>query len=141
VTDTGVPLSSTQVKGQNAWALFNLILAIIGIVLALTACIHALVRNTREKREASEGFVPQSERLQRRNRRMLWFVIAVCLGIAGVVVFFLTQDLSSQMVMVDNWTILNAIILVLEIASYVFAFAHSQGTKNTMNPLSVEQNV
>jgi hypothetical protein len=55
---------------------------------------------------------------------------AFILGIAGILVFFLTQDLSLQMGTVDSWTIVNAALFVAEILTLFFFYLSIQKDVN-----------
>jgi len=78
------------------WALVNLILCVIGILIAIITSI----RSVRKKNE----------------RRPPWIAIAVIMGVAGVVVFLLTENMKNPMALFDNWTIVNAILFVIGVA-------------------------
>ncbi|MCL2150333.1 MAG: hypothetical protein FWH51_05380 [Dehalococcoidia bacterium] len=90
---------------METWALLNLILSVLGALLALAGLVWALIRKNKEKKI-----------------RPLWLLMAAILGIAGVVVFIVTQDVSLNMAWVDVWTIVNALILVLGLISLILAF-------------------
>jgi len=49
-------------------------------------------------------------------------VAVIAFAVVGIIVFILTEDMSLPMVLLDNWTIVNAIIFVLGIVSYRFIF-------------------
>jgi protein-S-isoprenylcysteine O-methyltransferase Ste14 len=50
----------------------------------------------------------------------LWAIVAAV--VVGVLVFVFTQDMSLPMGWVDRWTIVNVVILVVEIIVLLFAF-------------------
>ena len=60
--------------------------------------------------------------LVKKNIRPLWILLAVILAVAGVVVFFLTEDMSLPMQWIDIWTIVNAVILLAEIIAVRLVF-------------------
>jgi len=49
-------------------------------------------------------------------KRLLWLLLAVILGIAGAVLFVVTENMNRTVVIADMWTVVNAAILVLCIA-------------------------
>jgi uncharacterized repeat protein (TIGR02543 family) len=120
------------------WALLNLILGVIGVILVVVLVVFVLMwRNKRQKTEqkrsvGSEGNKGQqyavkqgttsAENQKQKQHRTLLFLTAVILGIVGIVVFFLTEDMSRVMGWVDKWTIVNAIIFIVEIIAIVFTF-------------------
>ncbi|MCL2707229.1 MAG: hypothetical protein FWE97_03615, partial [Dehalococcoidia bacterium] len=52
--------------------------------------------------------------------------LSIIAAIAGVIVFILTENMSNPMVLVDRWTIVNAIILVLGAICAVPAFKNKK---------------
>jgi Ca2+/Na+ antiporter len=52
----------------------------------------------------------------------VWLVVALVLAVVGVVVFLFTEDMGLSMGWVDRWTIVNAIIFVVEIVVVLFVF-------------------
>ncbi|MCL2477064.1 MAG: hypothetical protein FWE73_07370, partial [Candidatus Bathyarchaeota archaeon] len=56
----------------------------------------------------------------------------LAMGIAGIIVFLLTEDMSRTMTLVDKWTIVNVIIFAVQIIAIVFVFKH-QKTNNADN--------
>jgi hypothetical protein len=59
----------------------------------------------------------------------MWLIIAVAMGIVGIIVFLLTEDMCHPMCMVDKWTIVNAIIFIVEIIAITFIFKHKKAAK------------
>jgi TM2 domain-containing membrane protein YozV len=59
---------------------------------------------------------------QNKRHRLVWLVTAIAMGIAGVFVFILTQDMTAQIVLVNVWSIVNAVILAVEILAVMFVF-------------------
>jgi uncharacterized membrane protein HdeD (DUF308 family) len=110
----GVPLYGT--KTVETWALLNLIFAVAGIV---TLFVTLIVRARRRKDEddyAEMVYAYDEEELAAsRHRRIKWNVLLVLAAIVGVVFFFLTEDMTRLMVVVDIYTIVNGVLLVLAI--------------------------
>jgi uncharacterized repeat protein (TIGR02543 family) len=141
VTPTSPP---EVVEAVLTWALLNLILSIIGVILAIVLVIFALLwRNKKQKEEQEQqtkqgkakgqqyttttkyganNETEQQKQQKRKQRRTLLLLASVVLGIVGIVVFFLTEDMSRVMAWVDKWTIVNAIILIVEIIAAIFTF-------------------
>ncbi|MCL2140613.1 MAG: InlB B-repeat-containing protein, partial [Dehalococcoidia bacterium] len=91
------------------WALLNLILAITGALVAIGTLVYAFARKN-------------------KNTKMLWLIVSIVLGIAGLIVFFLTEKTGNPMVFMDWWTIVNAVILVLGVIGVKFAFKRKEET-------------
>ncbi|MCL1885919.1 MAG: InlB B-repeat-containing protein, partial [Dehalococcoidia bacterium] len=77
--DTG--RDSTDAK----WALLNLILCCIGAMVAVFILVRASI-------------------LRHKKTNLLWLLLAVVAGIAGVVVFLITENMRNPMTFVDWWT-------------------------------------
>ncbi|MCL2150041.1 MAG: Cna B-type domain-containing protein [Dehalococcoidia bacterium] len=103
-TTATTPLPPTD-DTDETWALLNLIFCVLGALLAVVGIVWAIIR-----RKEDMKIDP------------LWLFITVITGVAGVVVFLLTEDMSLRMAWVDAWTIVNAIILVLGAISFMLAF-------------------
>jgi len=97
---------------EHVWALVNLIFAIAGAILAIVTGI----RSRKQKKQGNDSD------MREKKRRLGWIIAVIVLAVAGIIVFFLTEDMSGKMVFVDRWTIVNAVIFALGIASYVLAF-------------------
>jgi uncharacterized repeat protein (TIGR02543 family) len=131
-----------------AWALVNLILAIIGVIAAIIVTLYAMRKRRNEKEdqdkaydeaqaqnqdrfasEASEENEDDDEN-ERKAKRVLarWLIVAAVLAVISVIVFLLTEDWRNPMILVDRWTIVNAIILLLEIIALRLAFRKKQYT-------------
>ena len=116
-----IPLVAGTGMQQHVWALVNLILALLGIMLAIATVVRTAAQKRREKIYDGEIYIPEGEE-QKNNRRLGWIIMATIFGIFGIIVFFLTEDTRMLMVLLDNWTIVNAVIFVLAALSYKFAF-------------------
>ena len=107
--------------GYPTWALINLILGAAGVVFAVVAAIRAIVLKKQEKDDAGAKRRHGTEKM-RKYCRFEWFAATLVLGIVGIAMFLLAEDIRGQMVLVDNWTIVNLIIFVVEFACYEYAF-------------------
>jgi len=82
-------------------------MAALGAVMALVAAIMALVWRKKEGKQIKEVFI----------------LLAAFLGIAGVMVFQLTEKTGGRMVVVDLWTIVNAAIFLAGIICLILGFS------------------
>ncbi len=101
ITEPETPLAAGN---GAAWALVNLILTVFTGILSVVLLI-GYFRNKREDEEYEDEDV-------KRKGAMRLFSIAP--AIAAIVVFILTEDMSLPMTMVDQWTILMAIIALVQ---------------------------
>jgi uncharacterized repeat protein (TIGR02543 family) len=118
-----IPLAPGEGLNQYVWALLNIILAIAGGIVAIMTVIRAL-RQRREKKGYEENlYAYESEYNELQKKHSLgWVITAVGMGILGLIFFFLTEDTSNLMVLIDNWTIVSAVIFVLTVIGYRFGF-------------------
>jgi len=97
------------------WALINLILCLIGALLAIVTFIRAILPKKKDEDEDT------GETEQTKNR-MIFVILTVVLGVLGVIIFILTEDMRNPMILVDRWTIVNLIVLLVEAIVMYFAF-------------------
>jgi len=114
-----IPLHAGPGTGYYAWALVNLILAIAGALLAFITTIRILLCS----KDDEEIYTDESEmeKEQRTKYRIIWTLTTLIAGILGIIVFILTEDMRLPMVLIDEWTIVNAIIFIAGVIGYVFA--------------------
>ena len=142
VTDIGerrIPLAAP--RGIASWALLNLILSILGVLISISAWIYSMVRKKRVEYEYDEAVADEmsatlhsgSERLfdsveegeeeetVRRNRYVCLGLTSV-LAVAACILFILTQDMTWMMVWMDFYTIFHKIIFAGGLVAGYFAF-------------------
>ena len=136
--------------GMNIWALVNLILCALGVLFALIMIYRAVFPGNRKDpmtydeklaqelhNEAQDEF-DKSDKLSSRSdgedqllakdaRRRVrirfgWFAVVFVMGVAGVALFLFTENTKHLMVFLDIWTIVNAVIFVVEIIAYKMVF-------------------
>jgi uncharacterized repeat protein (TIGR02543 family) len=102
ITEEPTPLAGAS------WALLNLILAIataLGSVLMLIGLVG------KKRKEEVEGVVVRETKKHPVTRLM-----TLLPAIGGIIAFILTENMKNPMAIVDRWTILMAVIAVLQIA-------------------------
>ena len=117
IDDPDVPLALIGETG--AWALWNLILSIAGVVLAIMVGVHLLIRKRNDEKDDTEECDVDEEK---RRSRVLFVLAIPILAIIGIILFILTQDMRLPMIMIDWWTLAHAILFVVAIISYLLAF-------------------
>lgn len=127
----------------SVWALLNLVLGVAGVLLAALAAVYTLLQRKRERQNIQSGVQGQrlascsgqddGELKKRKQRGNSWLFTALVMGIAGIVVFLLTEDTSLSMAITDKWTIVNAIIFITEIIAIAFVckYEKEQQRQNT----------
>jgi hypothetical protein len=124
-----IPSEPPPLAGGGAWALLNLILAILGALTALVLLVTAFFRKREDEQERSKeysrqaapsGSAPQEEQERRERRlRALWRTLGIICGILGPIVFILTEDMRLPMIFTDRWTLL---MVVIDLAVALFTW-------------------
>jgi predicted outer membrane repeat protein len=145
--DTSPPSTTSPPSDGNdkvplqTWALVNLILSVVGLILAIIVIIYALLKKKKKTQKQQQepekdikrknivkfddeqnNDVTQNQQQEKAQRRKLWLIAAFILGVVGIIVFLLTENMNNPMTIVDKWTIINAIIFIVEIISIIFTF-------------------
>ncbi|MCL2172740.1 MAG: InlB B-repeat-containing protein, partial [Candidatus Bathyarchaeota archaeon] len=137
---------------EATWALVNLVLGVFGIILMVLVVVCAFLQKRRKqthketpverKSVASQGAKygndTQNVTVTKKQKTInnLCLLTAVILGIVSIVVFFLTEDLSLKMGLVDGWTIVHAILFIVEIIVVFFYIS----IRKTSNKQKTQQN-
>ena len=129
IEENEVPLSAVAqpiIPGPNynfmAWALLNLILVIVSGLIMLGVLLHCIRRLKGVDRNES-GY------RAKRNRSLGLGILAVGATIASVVLFVNTQDFSLPMIVIDELTVLHAIIAVAVVLVVEFERDKSEAEK------------
>ena len=126
VEDEETPLSDgeeevdegkTPLAKIDAWALINLIAAIITVLFGLILLLSKRHKNDDEEdeEERQARIERGEEKEQEQKRGWICKVLGVLVAIGSVVLFILTEDMSLPMAMTDEWTIWMVIIAVVEL--------------------------
>jgi len=110
----GIPLYSES--GQSSWALVNLILGALGLVITVSLIVRGIQKKKRQTRgsAADRGSLPGPSPESRHPARPVWGTVAKIMGIAGVVLFLFTQDIPGTMVLLDFWTIAHLVMIAVQ---------------------------
>ena len=107
----------------GAWALINLICAILTALGAIIALFRRKEEEDEDEDEDQNAYKAEDEEEEDDNRgkKMLAAKAAgVLAGVAAPITFFLTEDMSLPMQLTDKWTLLMAVILAVQIVAAVF---------------------
>ncbi len=116
VNENEVPLAYKLYSSEDYWALLNLILVFVSIIIAI--CLIILVFwNNRKEDEHIEV-----------NNRWPFRIVAVISAIVSAIVFLITEDMSNPMVFIDQYTLLMAIITCIT-ALFAFISLHREEEK------------
>ena len=98
---------------DDSWPILNLILCILGGLLAVLTLIRALFWSKNKEQERY---------IEKNGISPFWLILTVILAIIGIVVFIRTEDMRLTMAIVDVWTIANASIFLLGLLSMRLTF-------------------
>ena len=118
IVDPETPLAG------GAWALVNLICAILTALGAIVALFRKKEEDDEEEDEEGNAKPKtdeeEDEEDDNRGKKMLAAKIAGAIaGVAGPVAFILTEDITLPMIMIDKWTLLMVIILAAQIVAAI----------------------
>ena len=88
INDNQTPLANAEQSEAGSFALVNILLAVLSIISALVIGLKGM----------------------RREGKMSMTLVGIIMAIVSVAVFFLTQDLSGNMVIADVFTVVMAVI-------------------------------
>lgn len=106
--DPEVPLARA---GAGYWALVNLIAALLTLLITILLAIVKYVGRDEDEEESDS----EEERQTVSTWRLL---LSLGITILAAVIFFLTEDLTNTMALVDRWTLLMLIILAVQGIGY-----------------------
>ena len=128
IEDEETPLAPMP---TGAWALVNLILMLLTVLASLLLLIGYLGKKKHTERDEYGN-----ERIDyTRNKKGFWRVASLIPAIAAVIAFVLTENMKLPMIMVDRWTLLMAVIAVLQLIVAVMSKKQkeSQDEENEAN--------
>jgi uncharacterized repeat protein (TIGR02543 family) len=102
---------------KSEWAVANLVLSIVGAVFAVVLLVLVGIRaflSKRQDEKGSQGSISRSSK-KRVHHGIVWLIVSLILGVMGVMLFLLTEDMSLMRTIVDKWTIVNAVIFIAEV--------------------------
>ena len=111
IPDEPVP----EVRPEGHWALINLICTILANLISLALIILYF------KKDEDEDDDDRAEDTHRTGRRGMTRVFSVITGIASIIIFILTENLTQPMIWYDKWTILMAVLMIVNIILAVIA--------------------
>lgn len=114
IVEEEVPLS----RAQGTWALINLILTVLTILASLVMKIFLIIYKIHDSNDDDDE-ENEEDKIEYNNhpiRRLIHCAIAIVMAI----IFVLTEDMTLKMVLVDKWTLLMAIIFLIQFILMIF---------------------
>ena len=105
---------------QNEWALINLICAGGTVLLGLFLLLSKLKKEEEEEDEKTSAMRNDEEQSNGYKRRKWLRVASTITAVVSVIAFFLTEDITLPMVLVDKWTLLMAAFLIVQVIFVLF---------------------
>ena len=104
------------------------------MILSVIAGLFMLLRRVRNKKDDEESESEEQaesrtddEKNRKYQKRKLAVIAAVVLAVASVIVFFITEDLTNSMALVDRYTLIMAAMLIGSVISVVFGKKKADG--------------
>ena len=111
-----VPLAPKRYSSEAYWALLNLILVFVSIIIAICLIILVFWNNRKEDEQIKV------------NNRWPFRIVAAISAIVSAIIFLITEDMSNPMVFIDQYTLLMAIITCIT-ALFAFFSLHREEEK------------
>ena len=116
----GFPLFAPT--GENAWALLNLILCVVGAMYVVVTTMRVLLLKKRTLKEDKKKYcvagdptaIECPDENEEKQYRPGWLAAAAVMAIAGAYLFVLTENMRNPLVLIDGWTMVHAIIVTAQ---------------------------
>jgi uncharacterized repeat protein (TIGR02543 family) len=105
----------------SAWALLNLILAVVGTLLAFVVLVAFFIGRKEEKEKDERIRNEEYTQEQQRRKRIGLRIVSCAAAVIAIIIFLLTEDMTQPMQLVDLWTIVHVIIFIAQIVLTIFA--------------------
>ena len=118
--EASVPLVNAPV---GYWALINLIAAAASVFAAVFMAAVYLINRKKDPEDEEEKDAPEAkaeeakeaDEKESKKNSLPHTLISILIAVISVVVFILTEDMSRTMRLFDRWTILMAVLLIIQI--------------------------
>ncbi|MDR1778181.1 MAG: InlB B-repeat-containing protein [Clostridiales Family XIII bacterium] len=121
VTTVADPDTSRANKDVAHWALVNLILTALGVLAGLVMLVAYLVKRKEEEDEDNES---------EKHRRLPPRLVILLAAVIAVMLFLLTEDMTKPMVYIDVWTVVHAVIAVVQVVLMTFSTGKKKAEQN-----------
>ena len=122
-----VPLASAK-----AWALLNLILSILTVLVSLLLIAFTLGKKRKGEAAATDETMKSSDATEIKKKKFWrWFSLVPAIG--SVIAFLLTENMSLPMAWTDRWTILMVVIALLQVLVAIFSRKSKKQIRDDQN--------
>ena len=105
--------------GTASWALANLVIAAIGVILALLISIHMIAHKRGENKKAYDFNNLLRDENNADSYKLTSLSTAIIFCNAGVFLFIITQDMKNIMSLTNSWTPLHLIIFAVTLVNLI----------------------
>lgn len=113
ILDEKPPLT-TITKGKEkkvgSWALINLLTVILNFIIGIFLLVMAIINKMKKDKDI------------KINNKIILRIATIIIAIISAIVFILTENIHLPMILIDRWTILMVIILIINLLIAVFAW-------------------
>jgi NADH:ubiquinone oxidoreductase subunit 3 (subunit A) len=121
ILNQAIPLHGGSFS-QYCWALLNLMLTILGIMLVFVMLIRLVIRRNRRTGKQAD-YIEENEdekQTQKPKSRIIMIALTVLFSVSAILLFLITENIRLQIVLVDWYTIVHVIILAASIITFAF---------------------
>lgn len=129
IFDNDTPLANGTGHGA-AWALLNLILTVLTVLLSVILLIGCFGKKKLVKKDENGNKVYDANGNEvieaTRKKKIFWRVLSLLPAIGAVVAFILTENMRLPMIIVDRWTLLMLFIALAQVVVTIFSKKHDK---------------
>lgn len=121
ISENVTPLAAGT-AAAGAWALVNLVFVLMGILLAVVT-LALVIPLLRRKKDGSNVL----HRSIGSRVSLIGFGLTAAIALAAAALFFVTEKLFGAQVLIDEWTLVHAVLIALEVAAAAATLVLSTG--------------
>ena len=114
--------------GKSAWALLNLILAVLTVLGSAVLLVTWFTRRKQREEEQEEATEREQRKEVKRHGLVRLFSLIPALG--AVIAFVLTENMKNPMAFTDKWTLLMVVIFVIQLVVMLLARKSDETEEN-----------
>ena len=112
---------TAKAGSEGSWALINLLCSGGTVLLGLILLLSKLKKEEDEEEDKTAAMRNGNNKQSERYKRRKWLrAVSTVTAVVSVIVFFLTEDMSLAMVLIDKWTLLMVAFLIIQIIFVLF---------------------
>ena len=123
ITDEPIPLIKAPI---GKWALINLVCTILTALISIIMLIRKLIPR-RKKEEENE----EEKKTTKKKIKLLPTLFGILVAIASIFIFLITEDMTLPMQLIDKYTLLMAILLIVNLIMLLVQSKKKEKTKET----------